>query len=110
MIADTLSNKKPNPIVTELLIKCRKLNMYLAFIANSYFIVPEKWDYSTHYFIIEILNKPELQITFNFSSNMEFKKFMYRYKKLTAKPYFFLVIDATLDDLSRFIKNLLEII
>ena len=66
--------------------------------------------YSTHYFIIEILNKPELQITFNFSSNMEFKKFMYRYKKLTAKPYFFLVVDATLDDLSRFIKNLLEII
>ena len=41
---------------------------------------------------------------------MDFKKFMYRYKKLTAKPYFFLVIDATLDDLSRFIKNLLEII
>ena len=35
---------------------------------------------------------------------------MYRYKKLTAKPYFFLVIDATLDDLSHFIKNLLEII
>ena len=29
--------------------------------------------YSTHYFIIEILNKPELQITFNFSSDMDFK-------------------------------------
>ena len=52
MIADTLSNRKPNPIVTELLIKCRKLNMHLAFIANSYFIVPEKWDYILHIILL----------------------------------------------------------
>ena len=32
MIADTLSNKKRNPIVTELFIKGRKLNIFLVFI------------------------------------------------------------------------------
>ena len=31
MIADMLSNKKPNPIVTELFIRGRKLNIYLVF-------------------------------------------------------------------------------
>ena len=29
MIADMLSNKKLNPIVTELFIKARKMNIYL---------------------------------------------------------------------------------
>ena len=38
-IADMLSNKKPNPIVTELFIKGRKLNISLAFITGSYFAV-----------------------------------------------------------------------
>ena len=32
MIADMLSNKKPNPIVTELFIRGRKLNISLIFI------------------------------------------------------------------------------
>ena len=39
MIADTLSNTKLSPIVTELFIKCRKLNISLAFITQSYFAV-----------------------------------------------------------------------
>ena len=37
MIADILSNKKINPIVAELLIKGRKLNIFLVFIAQSDF-------------------------------------------------------------------------
>ena len=37
MIADMLSNKKLNPIVTELFISERKLNISLAFITQSYF-------------------------------------------------------------------------
>ena len=39
MIADMLSNKKLNPIVTELFIRSRKLNISLVFIAQSYFAV-----------------------------------------------------------------------
>ena len=41
MIADILSNKKLNPVVTELFIKRRKLNISLVFITQSYFAVPK---------------------------------------------------------------------
>ena len=44
MIADMLSNKKPNPIVTELFIRGRKLNISLVFITQSYFAVPKILD------------------------------------------------------------------
>ena len=37
MIADMLSNKKLNPVVTELFIRARKLNIPLVFITQSYF-------------------------------------------------------------------------
>ena len=36
MIADMLSNKKFNPIVTELFIRERKANIFLVFIAISF--------------------------------------------------------------------------
>ena len=41
MISDILSNKKLNPIVTELFSRWRKLNIYLAFITQPYFSVPK---------------------------------------------------------------------
>ena len=41
VIADMLSNKKLNPIVTELFIRGRKLNIYFVFITQSYFAVPK---------------------------------------------------------------------
>ena len=43
MIGDMLSNKKRNPIVTELFIRGRKLNISLVFIVQSYFAVPKKY-------------------------------------------------------------------
>ena len=50
-----------------------------------------------NYFITKIPNKRELQqIAFNHSSDINFKDFMNLYKKFTAKPYSFLVMDATL--------------
>ena len=42
MIAGMLSNKKIYPIVTELFIREKKLNIYLVFITQSYFAVPKK--------------------------------------------------------------------
>ena len=60
---------------------------------------------------MKIPNKRELQqIAYNHSSDINFKHFINLYKKFTAKPYSFLVIDATLasDDPSCFRKNLLE--
>ena len=58
MIAELLSNKKRNPIVTELSIKGRKLNISLVIVAQSYFAVPKNIRLnSMHYFIMKILNK-----------------------------------------------------
>ena len=37
MIADVMGNKKFQAIINELLIRCRKLNISLAFITQSYF-------------------------------------------------------------------------
>ena len=42
LIGDMLSNKIPNPIVTELFIRGRKLNISPVFITQSHFAVPKK--------------------------------------------------------------------
>ena len=58
MIADMLSNKKLNPIVTGLFVRERKLNISLAFITQSYFAVPKNIRLnSTHYLVMKIPNK-----------------------------------------------------
>ena len=44
MIADMISNKKLNPVVTESFIRDRKLNIFLVFITKSYFAAPKKLD------------------------------------------------------------------
>ena len=84
-------NKKLNPIVTELFIWGRKLN------------------------ISQTNEKFNKLIAFNHSSDIDFKGFMNLYKYIyiyiyISKPYCFLVTDATLvsDNPSRFRKNLLE--
>ena len=57
-----LSNKELNLIVTELFIRGRKLNISLVFITQSYFVVPKNIRLnSTHYFVMKIANKRELQ-------------------------------------------------
>ena len=62
IIADILSNKKLRLIVTELLIRGRKLNISLVFITQSYFVVPKNIRLnSTHYFVMKIPNKREPQ-------------------------------------------------
>ena len=94
-----LSNKKLNPTVTELFIilKERKLNISLVFITLSYFAVPKNIRLnSTHYFVMKIPNKKELeQIAFNHSSDIHFQDFVNLCKKSTVEPNSFLVIDAT---------------
>ena len=61
MIADMLNNKGINPIVIELFIRVRKLNISLVFITQSYFTVPKNVRLnSRHYFITKIPNKREL--------------------------------------------------
>ena len=110
MIADMINNKKLNPIVTELFIRGRKLNISVVCITQSYFKVPKGVRInSTHFFIMKILNKRELQqIALNHSSDIHFKDFMKIYKKCTKGPYSFLANDTTLQssDPLRFRHNL----
>ena len=110
MIADMINIKKLNSIVTELFIRCRKLNTSLVFISQSYFKVPKDVrNNSTHFFIMKIPNKRELmQIAINHWSDIDTKDFIEIYRKYTDKTYSFLVIDTTLpsNNLLRFRKNL----
>ena len=86
--ADMIYNKKLNPIVTELFIRGRKLNISIVFITQSYFKVPKDVRLnSTHFFIMKIPNKRELQqIALNYSSDFDFKDFMKIYKKYSKEP------------------------
>ena len=110
MIADMINNQKVNSIVTELFIRCRNLNISLVFLSQSYFKVAKNVrNNSTHFFIVKIPNKRELQqIAITHSSDINTKDFIEFYRKCTDKPYSFLVIDTTLpsNNLLRFRKNL----
>ena len=110
MIADMINDKKLNSVVTELFIRGRKLNICLIFIIQSYFKVPKDVrNNSTHFFIMEIPNKRELQqMTINHSLDINTRDFIEIYRKCTDKPYSFLVIDTTLPSNNplRFRKNL----
>ena len=113
IIADMIHNKKLNSIVTELFIKGRKLNICFVFIIQSYFKVPKDVRLNTtHFFIMKIPNKRELQqIAINHSSDINTKDFANIYRKCTDEPYSFLVIDTMLasNNPLRFRKNLFNI-
>ena len=58
MIADMLSNKKLNRIVTELFVRRRKLNISYVFVTQSCFAVPRNIILnSANYFFMKIPNK-----------------------------------------------------
>ena len=62
MIVDMINNKKINPVVTELFIRSRKLNISIVFITQSNIKVPKNVrPNSTHFFIMKIPNKRKLQ-------------------------------------------------
>ena len=111
MIADIMTNKKFQAIVKEFFIRCRKLNISLVFITQSYIYVPKEVRLnSTHYLIMKIHNKKELQnIVTNHSAGIDYEDFMKIYTKCTSEPYSILAIDTTLpaNNSLRFRKHLL---
>ena len=98
MIADIMSNKKFKAMIKELFIGCRKLNISFAFVTQSLFSVPKDVRLnSTHYLIMKINNKRELQnIAINHSADIDYKDFMKIYRECTKEPYSFLTIDTML--------------
>ena len=109
MIADIMTNKKFQATIKELFIRCRKLNISLIFITQSYFSVPKYFRLnSTHYLIMKIHDGRELQnIAKNNSADIDYKDFVKIYRNCTNEPYYFLTINTTLpvDNPTRFRKN-----
>ena len=62
MIADIMTNNKSQARIKELFIRCRKLNMSLVFITQSYFSLPKEVRLnSAHYLIMKIHDKREIK-------------------------------------------------
>ena len=83
MIADIMTNKRFQAIIKELFIRCRKLNISLVFITQSYFSVPKDVRLnSTHYLIMKINYRKELQnIAINDSADIDYKDCMKIYRE-----------------------------
>ena len=82
MIADIMTNKRFQAIIKELFIRCRKLNISLVFITQSYFSVPKDVRLNTtHYFIMKINNRIELKnIVTDHSADIDYNDFKKIYK------------------------------
>ena len=86
MIADIMTNKKFQAIIKELFIRCRKLNISLVFIAQSYFSVPKDVRLNSTHLIMKINNRKELQnIAINHSADIDYKDFVKIYRECTKK-------------------------
>ena len=91
MSKDIMSNKKFEAITKELFIRYIKLNISLGFFRQSYFSVSKDVRLnSTHYLIMKINNRKELQNTeINHSADIDYNNFLRIYRECTRKPYFF---------------------
>ena len=112
MIVDITRNEKFQTIIKKFFIRRRKLNISLVFITQSYFSIPKDVRLnSTHYFIMKINNKRELQnIAINHFADIDYQDLMKIYKECTKELFNFLTIDTTLavSNPLRFRKNLFD--
>ena len=113
MIADIMRSKKFKAIIKELFIRCNKLNISIVFITQFYFRTPKDARLnSTHYVIMKIQSKKELQnIAQENSGDIDFKDFLKTYKDYTSEPYSCMIIDTTVPSGNpmRFKKNFIEL-
>ena len=96
MIADTMRSEKFKAIVKELFIRCRKLNISIVFITQSYFRTPKDARLnSVHYILMKIGNKKELKsIAEENSDHLDFKGFLKIYNYCTKERYSFMLVDT----------------
>ena len=91
MIADIMRSEKFKAIVKELFIRCRKLNISIVFITQSYFRTPKDARLNnTHYILMKIGNK---------------KDFLKIYNYCTNEPYSFMMEDTRPNARVTFKKN-----
>ena len=104
-----MNSKKFKAIMKELFVRCRKLNISIVFITQSYFRMPKDARLSiTHYVIMKIQSKKELQnIAQENLEDVDIKDFLKTYKDYTSEPYSCMIIDTTVPSGNpmRFRKN-----
>ena len=105
MISHVMSDKKAQQILKDLFIRCRKLNISLCFLTQSYFSVPKDVRLNcTHYILLKLNNKRQLHnIAINHSADIDHKDFIKIDRICTKEPFNFFTIDATKDN--KFINN-----
>ena len=107
MIADIMRSEKFKAIVKELLIRCRKLNISIVFITQSYFRTPKDARLNSSYYILmKIGNKKELKsIAEENSGHLDYKDFLKIYNYCTKEPYSFMMVDTRPTACVTFQKN-----
>ena len=110
MIADIMRSEKFKATVKELFIRCRKLNISIVFITQSYFRTPKDARLnSTHCILMKIGNKKELKsIAETNSGHLDFKDFLKIYDYCTNDQYLFMMVDTRPTARATFKKNFNE--
>ena len=111
-IHDYNSSRKRKILIVfdDMFIRCRKLNISLVFITQSYFSVPKDVRLNTTHFIMKI-NKRELQnIPINHCADIDYQDFKKIYRECAKELFNFLTIGTALpvSDPLRFVKNLFD--
>ena len=115
-----MRSEKFKAIVKELFIRCRKLNISIIFITQSYFRTPKNarlnsthyilgniiYIYHYYYYYISIGNTKELKcIAEENSGHLDFKDFLKIYNYCTKEPYSFVMVDTRPTAHETFQKN-----
>ena len=110
MIADIMRSEKSKAIVKELFSRCRKLNISIVFITQSYFRTPKDARLnSTHCILMKIGNKKDLKtIAEENSGHLDFKDFLKIYNYCTKESYSFMMVDTRSTARVTFKKNFNE--
>ena len=112
MIADIMTNKQFQALIKELFVRCRKMNIYLVFITQSYFKVSKDVRLnSTPYLIMKIYKNRELQqIAINHSADIYCKDFLKIYTNCTKEKIFrFSFIRMTLTEQVKILDNKIKV-
>ena len=99
-----MRSEKLKAIVKELFTRYRKLNISFVFITQSYFRTPEDARLnSTHYILMEISNKKELESIAE--KNSGYLDFLKIYNYCTKEPNSFMMVDTRPTALVTFKKD-----
>ena len=107
MISHVMPDKKAQSALKKLFIRCRKLNILLCFLTQSYFFIPKDVRSNcTHYMIFKVNTNRELQsIAINHSADIDNNEFQKIYSNCPKEPYNFLTINTKSPINVRFKKN-----